>query len=480
MADYLVIEIQIWLFLLIILALVSGGAVGAYYLWRHLRDRERRIAREAAEEAAAEHMVRRNRMLIRLDHELKNPLTAVRTSGATLRELVRDPTVSPQEIAASLDAMDAASRRVARLLADLRRLADVETRSIEFAPVDMETLVNQAVEDARTAPGAEGRTIVATVARAPWRLPPVAGEEDLLLSAVLNLLSNAVKYSGPEDVVEVRANEQVLGDHRWVVVEVADTGAGIPQSEQRAVFDELSRGTGVRSVAGSGMGLALVRTIVERHGGAVELHSQENVGTAVRIVLPALAGHPAGQQGPAAPGPGPMPGPGQASAAGLQLGTPVPPAAQQRPPSAPVYAVSGSGPAHTPPQGQPQHSWQAPTQPRQRMSGEASQPTQPHPMSQAGLAGDGAQPPVGPPQTGGQDAGSGERMLGSPRRTSRRRFAQPGEAESGGSPAGEAPSAEAPSAETRAAETRSGEPDRATGGGPAAGDEAGRRGAADA
>ncbi|GGA06287.1 sensor histidine kinase [Sediminivirga luteola] len=246
MADYLVIEIQIWLFLLIILGLVSGGAVGAYYLWRHLRDRERRIAGEAAEEAAAEHMVRRNRMLIRLDHELKNPLTAVRTSGATLRELVRDPTVSPQEIAASLDAMDAASRRVARLLADLRRLADVETRSIDFAPVDMETLVNQAVEDARTAPGAEGRTIVATVARAPWRLPPVAGEEDLLLSAVLNLLSNAVKYSGPEDVVEVRANEQVLGDHRWVVVEVADTGAGIPQSEQRAVFDELSRGTGGR------------------------------------------------------------------------------------------------------------------------------------------------------------------------------------------------------------------------------------------
>ncbi|GGA06275.1 hypothetical protein GCM10011333_06540 [Sediminivirga luteola] len=134
-----------------------------------------------------------------------------------------------------------------------------------------------------------------------------------------------------------------------------------------------------------------------------------------------------------------------------------------------MYTVSGSGPAHTPPQGQPQHSWQAPTQPRPRMSGEASQPTQPHPMSQAGFTGDGAQPPGGPSQTGGQDAASGERMLGSPRRTSRRRFAQPGEAESDG-PSGEAPSAEG----------RSEQPDPAAGGGAAAGDETGRRGAADA
>jgi two-component system OmpR family sensor kinase len=178
---------------------------------------------------------------------------------------------------------------VARLLADLRRLADVETRIIEYARVDLDALIHQAVEDASTAPGAEDRMIVATVARAPWRLPDVAGEEDLLLTAILNLLGNALKYSSQAEVVELRANEQIIDGHRWVVVEVADTGSGIPLAEQEAVWDELSRGSRVRAVAGSGMGLSLVRAIVTRHGGSVQLFSQEGVGTSVRMVLPVLA-----------------------------------------------------------------------------------------------------------------------------------------------------------------------------------------------
>lgn len=131
--------------------------------------------------------------------------------------------------------------------------------------------------------------IVATVARAPWRLPDVAGEEDLLLTGILNLLGNALKYSSQAEVVELRANEQIIDGHRWVVVEVADTGSGIPLPEQENVWDELSRGSRVRAVAGSGMGLSLVRAIVTRHGGSVQLFSQEGVGTSVRMVLPVLA-----------------------------------------------------------------------------------------------------------------------------------------------------------------------------------------------
>jgi hypothetical protein len=120
----------------------------------------------------------------------------------------------------------------------------------------------------------------------------VLGEEDLLLSAILNLLGNAIKYSSDTDTVELRANEQVIDKHRWVVVEVADTGAGIPVDEQQVVWDELHRGSRVRQVAGSGMGLSLVRAIISRHGGSVELFSQEGVGTAVRLVLPVLGDAP--------------------------------------------------------------------------------------------------------------------------------------------------------------------------------------------
>lgn len=287
MTNFLVIEVQIWLFLLLLFLVLAGLAIGAYFAWRHLRRREA-VLRESIETTATEDSLsKRNRMLIRLDHELKNPLTALRTSAASIRDVAREGgTISEVEPAAKQ--VDISSRRVARLLADLRKLADVETRIIEYSRVDLDRLIHQAVEDASTAPGAEDRMIVATVARAPWRLPDVAGEEDLLLTAILNLLGNALKYSSQAEVVELRANEQIIDSHRWVVVEVADTGSGIPVTEQEQVWDELSRGSRVRAVAGSGMGLSLVRAIVTRHGGSVQLFSQEGVGTSVRMVLPVL------------------------------------------------------------------------------------------------------------------------------------------------------------------------------------------------
>lgn len=307
MNQYLVFEIRIWL-LLILIVLGLAAIVGAALLIRMwLTRRERDLVEQTEQRARIESLEKRNRMLIRLDHELKNPLTALRTSAATVRELMRDDQPHPDEIAPVVKQIDTSARRVARLLADLRKLADVESRTIDFRRVDMDRLIHQAVEDARTAPGAEDRMIVATVARAPWKLPDVAGEEDLLLSAILNLIGNAIKYSSDTDTVELRANEQVISGHRWVVVEVADTGSGIPVDEQSSVWDELQRGSKVRSVAGSGMGLSLVRSIISRHGGSVELFSQEGVGTSVRLVLPVLGdAQPAGRAEHAAAGSKPV------------------------------------------------------------------------------------------------------------------------------------------------------------------------------
>ncbi|WP_084499582.1 sensor histidine kinase [Brevibacterium album] len=297
MSDYIVFEIRAWFLLVLVLAVLAAAAVGAWLLWRWIGKRREQAEAWAREQAETEATARRNRMLVRLDHELKNPLTALRTSVATVRAAADDEHPDPGVIGPAVRQIDSSARRVARLLADLRKLADVETRAIAFQRIDMDRLIHQAVEDARTAPGAEDRMIVATVARAPWKLPEVAGEEDLLLSAILNLLGNAIKYSADTDTVELRANEQIIDHHRWVVVEVADTGSGIPVDEQSRVWDELQRGSKVRAVAGSGMGLSLVRAIIARHGGTVELFSQEGVGTSVRMVLPVMGDAPRNEQG---------------------------------------------------------------------------------------------------------------------------------------------------------------------------------------
>ena len=115
------------------------------------------------------------------------------------------------------------------------------------------------------------------------------GDEDLLFLALVNVLTNAVKYSAPGDAIEVRgrAAEDV------VVLEIADTGRGIAPEELDLVWEELGRAQEARSVEGSGLGLPMVRAIVERHGGTARLDSWHGEGSTLTLSLPA-AGPTAG------------------------------------------------------------------------------------------------------------------------------------------------------------------------------------------
>jgi two-component system OmpR family sensor kinase len=224
---------------------------------------------EAAEE--------RRRFLQRLDHELKNPLTAIRAGLANLS------TGSAERVQQqAMDSVEAQVLRLSQLTADLRKLAELETRPLERQSVDVATLLREAVTLVREQPDADDRKLGLVLPQAPWPLPAVPGDWDLLMLAVYNLLDNAIKFSRPGDTVEVRAFE----DRASVVLEIADTGPGIPREELSRVWEELFRGQGTRDVAGSGLGLALVQTIVERHSGMVSLRSRVGQGTVVTVRLP--------------------------------------------------------------------------------------------------------------------------------------------------------------------------------------------------
>lgn len=215
----------------------------------------------------------RRQFLGRLDHELKNPLTAIQAGLANLDENANIET---------LESVRAQTLRLSRLVADLRKLAELETRSIERTPVNLGEILKEAVAAVQEQPDAESHKITLNLPQAPWPLPEVQGDEDLLLLAVLNLLTNAVKFSPPDATVEVRAFE----DADMVIVEVADTGPGIPQEELPYVWQELYRGHEARGVQGSGLGLALVRAITDRHGGQVNIRSRVRQGTVVTMKLP--------------------------------------------------------------------------------------------------------------------------------------------------------------------------------------------------
>ena len=219
----------------------------------------------------------RRRFLQRLDHELKNPLTAIRAGLANLAN--GWATTTQQEALASVEAQ---VLRLSRLTSDLRKLAELEARPLERVPIDVAELLQEAVTLAQEQPEADARRLTLTLPQAPWPVPDILGDWDLLFLATYNLLDNALKFTRPGDTVEVRAFESST----FVAIEVADTGPGIPQEELPRVWEELYRGQGARGVPGSGLGLALVRAIVERHGGRVTLRSREGQGTVVTIRLP--------------------------------------------------------------------------------------------------------------------------------------------------------------------------------------------------
>jgi two-component system OmpR family sensor kinase len=240
------------------------------------------VATEAAvRDAVAAAAEERRRFLLRLDHELKNPLTAIRAGLANI-EQDGASAAAGTSAGTALASVSAQANRITRLVGDLRKLADLETQELETAQVDLPSLLREVEEAIAAIPSASERVIRVTVPRAPWPLPLIEGDRDLLFIALQNLVANAVKFSAAGDTVEVRASE----DGSWLLLEVADTGAGIPEDDIGEVWHELARGRAARSVPGTGIGLALVRVVVTRHGGQVAIRSRDGQGTVVSIRLP--------------------------------------------------------------------------------------------------------------------------------------------------------------------------------------------------
>jgi len=219
----------------------------------------------------------RRRFLQRLDHELKNPLTAVQ---AGLSNLTFEPL--EDQVEEELSAVKAQVLRISRLIADLRKLSTLETTVLEPLSVNLADLLTDVVSVLHEQAKTEDRKLTLNLPKAPWPLPEIMGDPDLLILAFHNLLDNAIKFTSAGDMIEVRAFE----DNNDVVIEIADTGLGIPREEINRVWDELYRGEKARAVSGSGLGLSLVRAIIEKHGGKVSLRSKQDQGSVFSIHLP--------------------------------------------------------------------------------------------------------------------------------------------------------------------------------------------------
>lgn len=251
------------------LPLLAGLLVPAVVMlagWR--RGRNARAVKETVEGVKAEAREAHRTFVGRLDHELKNPLMALRVG---LGE-VRDPVLA--------ESMRVQVDRLASLVAELRKISEIDSYPVADEPVDVSEVVSEVIET--VVPG--DREMVVAFPRAPRPLPPVRGDRDLVFLAIYNVVSNAVKYSSPGATLEVRGMEE----RGYVVVDVSDTGRGIPASEVDQVWGELARSKEVRHIPGNGLGLPMVAAVLRRLGGSCELSSIQGRGTTVRMRLPLL------------------------------------------------------------------------------------------------------------------------------------------------------------------------------------------------
>lgn len=221
----------------------------------------------------------RRRFLRRLDHELKNPLTGLRAALVNMQEAQ-----AASDRQRAVENAGHAVERLTRLLTDLRKLSDLGERPIELWQVDVPDLLQDVVDAAHSLPAYKGREVNLLIPKVPSPFPMITGDRDLLVLAVYNLVENALKFTAENDSVEIR----VFEDGRAIIIEVADSGAGIPAEDVSKIFEELYRGSNARSTEGSGLGLALVHRIISLHGGQIEVRSsqEEPRGTVFAVRLP--------------------------------------------------------------------------------------------------------------------------------------------------------------------------------------------------
>lgn len=216
-------------------------------------------------------------------HELRTPTSAIQGYLEMLRRQFERPDQDRARLGRYLDQCDEGVRRIGLLIHNLLDVARSQQGqlALQFAPFDLTALAREVL--ARFTPTAAQTPGQTLTLDAPGALAGY-GDRDRLDQVLTNLVANALKYSPEGGAARLGVRRDATG---WAVITMSDEGRGIPLAAQRTLFQPFARGVAAAGrIGGTGLGLYIVRQIVEGHGGRIALESAPGVGTTVTISLP--------------------------------------------------------------------------------------------------------------------------------------------------------------------------------------------------
>jgi GAF domain-containing protein/nitrogen-specific signal transduction histidine kinase len=221
-----------------------------------------------------------------VSHELRTPLANLKLYLSLLQQ------GRPERHEKYLDVMQREVERLARLIGDLLQISRLQSEQHAERPqqretIDFEALIETVIHNNVAWADSEHKELLHECVSSP--LPTGHGDLDQLVRALTNLVSNAISYTpeGGRIVVRSQVEPAEHAQPDWVIIDVIDTGIGIPARELATIFERFYRGSNVSSaMPGTGLGLAIVKDIVELHGGRIEVESEEGRGSRFRLRLP--------------------------------------------------------------------------------------------------------------------------------------------------------------------------------------------------
>lgn len=223
----------------------------------------------------------KSEMVRMTSHDLKNPLQAAFANLELLRDDVEK--IEDEEIHLSVDNIERQLNKMNRIISGILDLERVRIGSTLSEMCQPQSIIEDAVEELKDIADEQGILLKLDITD---KLGDFLGDTDQFKRAIVNIIENAIKFSATNSEVVIQAHNR----SGKIYITIQDDGIGIPEDLQPKIFDRFYRGhqTGAEHVSGSGLGLSLVKVVIESHNGKIWVTSQPTLGTTFHIELPIL------------------------------------------------------------------------------------------------------------------------------------------------------------------------------------------------